>query len=342
MEFSPLSLWQPGEHDMSARITLLLLAYNHCEFIEAAARSTLLQACEPIEIIMSDDCSSDDTYARMQAIAQGYSGPHQVVVRRNETNLGIGRHLNALMRLAGGRLVVLMAGDDISLPTRVARNAQAWDASNQRLDLLASHVVDMSHDGKDLGVLRAESLQQWKSVDDWAQRRPYVIGAAHAITRRLFDRFGPLQDDVSHEDQVNVLRAVCSGGACTIDEPLVRYRRGGISAAFDHSPLAFRTFEAQRNARHFAVFAQWKRDASVAGCRSLVENAIADEEQGEIFVRRLLAASSLSQQLRLAAAASGLNAKQRWKKLSYLRAPRATLVFKRLKARWHARRIPRP
>ena len=92
-----------------------------------------------------------------------------------------------------------MAGDDISLPERIARTIQAWHDHGERPDLIAANVFDMTEDGHDVGIKQVDRLQEWRGVEHWAQRRPYVIGAAHAITRRLFDRFGPLANNVFHD-----------------------------------------------------------------------------------------------------------------------------------------------
>ena len=87
------------------RITLVVFAYNQSAMIDAAIDSALAQVGEPIEILLSDDASPDDTFARMQAKAAAYRGPHQVRVRRNPTNLGINGHFNAVVEAAqGGRL----------------------------------------------------------------------------------------------------------------------------------------------------------------------------------------------------------------------------------------------
>ena len=318
---------------MAVRVTLALLAYNQERFVETAMRSALAQTGEPIEIIVSDDASSDATFAVIQRISRGYDGPHRLVVRRNAANVGIGAHFNTLMRIATGRLVVLMAADDVSLPDRVEKTVRAWQALDERPDLMAAHVFDMSEDGRDLGIKHVDRLQDWRSVDDWARSRPYVIGASHAITRRLFDRFGPLANDVFHEDQINTLRAVCSGGGHTIDEPLVRYRRGGLSAV-QKSSKAFRAREARRNAMHLAMFDQWKRDAALAGCESTVAEAIEWAVQREMFTKGLLGASTVGAQLRWLAAHPEIGFEWRWKRVAQLWMPRAAQVAKRVKTRW--------
>ena len=271
-------------------VSFVVFAYRQATLIDAAIDSVLAQTGAPLEIILSDDASPDATHAHMLAKAAAYRGPHTVVVRRNARNLGMGEHFNAVMAAAQGELVILMAGDDLSLPDRADRVLAAWEASGRRADLIASHVIDMAHDGTDLGVLHVDDLSQWRSVDDWAQRRPHVIGAAHAMTKRLFGHFGPMAGDCLHEDQVSALRAVCGGGGVTVDAPLLRYRRGGISGRHvDADGAALRSRLKRVADRHLALHRQWLRDATLAGCLDTVRAATDREEQREQFLAALLA-----------------------------------------------------
>jgi glycosyltransferase involved in cell wall biosynthesis len=317
---------------MSVRITLALLAYNQEPYIEDAVGSALSQECEPIQILISDDCSTDRTYDLIKKSVARYEGPHEVVVRRTAANLGIGAHFNALMTAAKGRLVVMMAGDDISRRDRVAATAAAWDDSGEDLDLIAAHLVDMDEHGHTFGIIRVDALQEWRSVSDWARRRPYSYGAAHAVSRRLFDRFGPLNANASQEDQVNMLRAVLAGRAYTIDDALVMYRRGGISTGV-HSAATYRSWEARRTSIHLAVFEQWVRDAGVAGHEAAVRQAIERDVQGEQFLNRLVTTSSFWNQVQVVRSHTHLNWKWRWKRLLQLRAYRAFYAGKRLRRR---------
>jgi glycosyltransferase involved in cell wall biosynthesis len=320
----------------TARITLAILAYNQEQFVESAVRSALAQVCEPIEILVSDDCSTDGTFERIQQLVGEYRGPHRAVARRNPENLGIGRHFNALMQAAEGRLVVLMAADDVSRHDRVALTAAAWDRSAERLDLIAAHVVDMDENGDTFGVKRVDPLQDWHGVDDWTAWRPYVIGAAHAVTRRLFDRFGPLAPDCLQEDQVNSLRAILSGGAHTIDDSLVQYRRGGFSSGA-HDAATYRGWEARRSAIHLGVYAQWIRDAALCGHEAAVRQAIDPELQRDLFLTRLLAARSLGEQLRIVRSHPAIDRNWRWKRLMKARMFRTYEAAKRLRATLESR-----
>lgn len=317
------------------RITLAVLAYRQSSFIGDAVRSALGQIGEPIEILLSDDCSPDDTYERMQALAAAYDGPHQVVVRRNERNLGLTAHYNEVMKQAKGNLVVVMAGDDFSLPDRVSVTASTWDATGQRTDLLACDVIDMSFEGKDLGTLQVDDLAQWRGVGDWARKRPYVIGAGHAVTRRLFERFGPLQPGVMEEDQVNTLRALCSGGAVTMRQALVRYRRGGISS---HTrPATARDFLHQmqrKNSNYLALLRQWHADARIAGCTQVVEGVTQPTLDRETFLADLLSSPDLRGRLDAVRRATSVDIGWRLKKLLHVQLPGLSADTSRLQDLW--------
>ena len=271
------------------RLSLLLLVYNQAATVEQAVNSCLAQQGEPIELLLSDDASTDHSFALMQRLAADYHGPHLVRLNRNPHNLGIGAHLNRLVALSQGELLVVAAGDDASLPQRCQRLAQAWEAAGRRPDLLASPLVDMAADGSLHGLVVVDDLGQW-DLARWLRERPHVIGAGHAWTRRAFERFGPLHPHIAYEDQVMGFRALAGGGALTLPEPLVNYRRGGTSAkALPQTAEAVRERLRVQNRRHLAEVEQLRRDAVVAGLAAQVHPALQAEWERQRCLQALLA-----------------------------------------------------
>ena len=92
-------------------VTFALFAYNQEQFIREAVEGAFAQTYEPLEIILSDDCSTDRTFEIMQVMAAKYKGPHQVQVRKNEKNLGLADHINEVVKVTHGQVVVVAAGD---------------------------------------------------------------------------------------------------------------------------------------------------------------------------------------------------------------------------------------
>ena len=211
-------------------VTLILFAYNQSHFIAEAAASCLAQDyAGPLEILLSDDSSTDDTFSVLQRLADAYSGPHTVRARRNPVNQGIGGHYNTAIAEAKGDLIFTAAGDDISLPSRVRRVVDAWITKDRKADLLTSNLQRIDEHGSLGAPIVVADLSRWQRPEDWIRKRPYVVGAAHAFTPRLHRHFGDFIPGLVYEDQVMAMRAAMAGGGLKVDEVLVLYREGGVS-----------------------------------------------------------------------------------------------------------------
>jgi hypothetical protein len=319
------------------RISLILLACNQHATVRAAAESCLAQIGEPLEIVLSDDASSDGTFAELQAVATAYHGPHRVRARRNATNLGIGAHYNQLMKETSGALLVTAAGDDLSLPQRVQRLAAAWDASQERLDLIASHFTDMAPDGS-LGAHVVTDDLARLTLEGWCMKRPYTVGATHAFTRRMMERFGPFIDGVWYEDPVMALRAITTGGAITLPEPLVHYRRGGTSRwPRTHRGEQLVGWVRTQNRRVLAEIAQHTRDARLMGVETAVAAALAPTLARETYLAAMLDAPSDAERWRACRSAGALPMGWRLRKFMTFTFPDQAANLKSAKARWRGR-----
>lgn len=274
--------------------TLFLLTYNQEDTVEAAAMSCLQQACEPIEIVFSDDCSSDGTFAKLQIMAAQYQGPHHVRVRQNPHNLGIADHYNQAVSEASAELIVVAAGDDLSAPHRVAIILEAWRASQGRVNLIASYATSIDSSGKILGLIKTGHLEKWTNAQTWCKKRPYVIGATFAFHKKLFTAFGPLARGVDYEDQVLSLRAAALGGGLTLPEPLVHYRQGGLSSFKFAGHDSFLTQAKNKYQRQLAVYTQIIKDLETIGQAHLVTKKIINYIQKSNAVLELINKNPLS------------------------------------------------
>ena len=125
---------------------MLVIAYRMAGTVVEALESVLAQdlACE---VIVSDDCSGDDTLARCRERLDGYWGPHRVRLRSTASNRGLCGHLVELAALATTPVLVFQAADDMSAPQRVRRLVAALDANPQAM-LVGSAVDDVDAQGR--------------------------------------------------------------------------------------------------------------------------------------------------------------------------------------------------
>lgn len=324
--------------DVAPRTSLILLACNQAATVRAAAESCLAQQGEALEIVLSDDASSDDTYAVLCEVAQAYRGPHRVRARRNPVNLGIGAHYNRLIEETRGALIVTAAGDDISLPHRVERIVAAWRASGERAELIASDCISMAPDGTLGERIVNDDLAKF-DVERWCARRPFTVGATHAFTRRMMERFGPFVPDLWYEDIVMGLRAIMSGGALTVAEPLVHYRSGGSSRpALPASGDELVAKARRQNRRVLAEIEQHTLDARGAGFEAQVAAALAPTLAKERCLASMIDAPDNGARWQACRDAAALPLAWRLRKFMTYSCPEQASWIKLMQARLRGRR----
>ena len=214
-------------------VSFALLGYNQEKYTRAAVEAVLAQDYPRLEIILSDDCSSDRTFEIMQEVVAGYSGPNRIVFNRNASNQGLSGHVNAIHRIARSELLIFAHCDDISLPMRASRIVEMWLKTGGRVGLIHSSCYTIDDSGERQGKLDCPCLPALRSVAATAYGNAYALGATSAYSRRLFRLFGDLGGDVTHEDCAAAFRSLLAGlPIAYIDEPLILYRQFVGSSGF--------------------------------------------------------------------------------------------------------------
>lgn len=219
-------------HQDRPLITFALFTYNQEEYVREAIQGALSQTYSPLEIIISDDCSSDRTYDIINEETKDYSGPHTLKLNKNPKNLGIGKHVNKIMTLSTGELIVAAAGDDISLPHRTSRIYTEWSKDRSAHKSIHSNYIRIDHNGSPLNETGSTTNDNAQDLRKHLEGKFSFAGATHAWQRSLFNEFGPLLDDVITEDLTIAFRSALTGKLAYIEEPLVKYRVGGISSDY--------------------------------------------------------------------------------------------------------------
>ena len=110
--------------DTPPLVSFIVVAYNQDKYIKEAVLGAFSQTYQPLEIILSDDGSSDLTFEIMQDMVEKYVGPHKIILNKNKKNVGLVSHINNICEMSSGEIIILAAGDDISLPQRSERSVQ--------------------------------------------------------------------------------------------------------------------------------------------------------------------------------------------------------------------------
>lgn len=107
-------------------VSVILPVFNGEQFLPAAIESLLSQTHENIEILISDNCSTDST----QSIVERFLLQDQrIKFSRNETNLGPIANHNRCLAMASGEYIELFGHDDILNPNCIERLVNCLEAS---------------------------------------------------------------------------------------------------------------------------------------------------------------------------------------------------------------------
>lgn len=204
-------------------VTFALFAYNQEKYIREAVEGAFSQTYSPLEIILSDDCSSDRTFEIMEAMAREYSGPHLVKVRKSPRNRRLMGHINDVVVLAEGSIIVLAAGDDVSFPDRTAQLLaiyRKWPSTLSAcsnyftFDAKSSHPIAKEHSR----VRRFSLLRAASNFGGWGQ------GASYSYRRECFYWPEQLPENLELEDRILPFRAAILGNVAYTNKRLLKWR----------------------------------------------------------------------------------------------------------------------
>lgn len=104
-------------------VSICIPAYNSARFIERTINSILKQTYDNIEIVVVDDCSSDNTVEAVRQINDS-----RIKLYTNDTNQGMAGNWNRSVELTTGEYVKLIPADDIIYSTCIEKSLAVFKA----------------------------------------------------------------------------------------------------------------------------------------------------------------------------------------------------------------------
>lgn len=101
---------------MMELVSVIMPTYNCGRFIAESIRSVIAQTYTNWELIIVDDCSTDDTAERVA----GFDDP-RISYQRNTRNMGAALTRNKALREAQGRYIAFLDADDVWAPEKLTR-----------------------------------------------------------------------------------------------------------------------------------------------------------------------------------------------------------------------------
>ena len=200
------------------RVSVIIATFNGAAHVEKSLRSVLDQTMEDFEVVVVDDCSTDGTPNLVRGM-----GDHRIRLAANEANEGVVASRNRCLSLARGAYVAMLDHDDLSLPTRLERQADYLDAHGETVLVgTAAHTLEAGRMGpaKLKGPTTPE-LIGWMLLLSNPLVCSSVMFRAEAA-RRLG---GLMRPDYAYADDFDLYhRMAAHGRIARVDETLTVYR----------------------------------------------------------------------------------------------------------------------
>jgi glycosyltransferase involved in cell wall biosynthesis len=98
-------------------ISILIPNYNYIKYVATAVDSALAQTYPNVEVIVSDNCSTDGAW---ELLNERYGADPRVLLHQNERNVGMVANFDRLLALARGRYIMCLSSDDFLYPPHLA------------------------------------------------------------------------------------------------------------------------------------------------------------------------------------------------------------------------------
>lgn len=97
------------------KVSVIIPIYNSEKYLSEAILSILNQTFSDFELLLADDCSTDDTLKIAKSLAEK---DQRITLLENEKNSGVSYTRNKLHQIAQGEFIAVMDADDVALPDR--------------------------------------------------------------------------------------------------------------------------------------------------------------------------------------------------------------------------------
>lgn len=128
-------------------VSVIMATYNSEKFIRESVESVFKQTYQNWELIVTDDCSSDDTIPKLDGLRQ--QRPN-MEIRQTERNGGAAIARNCCLEAANGRYIAFLDSDDIWEASKLESQLVFMRKKKSAISCTSFRVIDMN--GNDTGI----------------------------------------------------------------------------------------------------------------------------------------------------------------------------------------------
>jgi len=201
----------------SPLISIILCSFNGEKFIEAQLNSLLNQTYPNLEIIISDDASTDATFRLLKA----YERDQRLKLFSQPHNLGQSKNVDFAIKKSLGEFIAFSDQDDVWLPQKIEKLYSA--TGDGHLVYCDSELIDEK--GGRLNKKISELRNMYTGDETTGFLFSNVVwGHAMLISKNILPFILPIPSEIPYDIWI-AFRAAATGGIKYLDIPLTLYRQ---------------------------------------------------------------------------------------------------------------------
>lgn len=257
----------------SEKVSIVVPSYNQRAYVEATLDHILQQDYPNLEVIVTDDASTDGTRdllreyvaavpCKMASYASYTDGKRversfhklypegrELRLVLNDQNVGATANYNRGLRLATGTFVTFIAGDDLPHPSMISTLVGALEAG---ADFAYADMFIVDDVGRILRRFALPNFDYKRSLCDW-----YLLGVCKLWRRSLHERVGYFDERYRLANDYDLFLRFAQAGARMVHIPKVLYsvrwhgpdRKTGLHAPENERRLVEESIEVALRAR---------------------------------------------------------------------------------------------
>jgi glycosyltransferase involved in cell wall biosynthesis len=224
-------------------ISTIIPSYNSARFVLQAVQSALEQTYSPVEVIVVDDGSTDDTRNRLASLKDCIHYVYQ-------SNGGVAKARNRGISEAQGELIAFLDADDQWLPAKLQKQ---WECLQVNPNVCLVH-TDLYRLYESSGA-RVYKYRDRKRFSGYCYSEFFwgnaVMTSTVLVTRSCLEEIGRFDEEIrdpSTEDLDLWLRIARHFPLAYIDEPLLLYREHATNGSHNQRKMLENEYYVLANA----------------------------------------------------------------------------------------------
>ncbi|MCW5912359.1 MAG: glycosyltransferase [Cyclobacteriaceae bacterium] len=254
----------------SPQVTVLMSVYNGMPYLSVAIESILNQTFQDVELIIIEDCSTDDSLEYLKSLRD-----HRIRLETNKVNLGMAASLNKGLLMAKGKYIARLDADDVALPNRIKTQFEFLEL-HPNIEFCGSHAQVIDQNDAPLFIWKRTLTPleiRWKILF----KNPFIHSSVMFRRNTVVDN-GITYQNLSGTDDYKFWSDLLKfGEGSNLDQVLIQYR------LHDKSMTKYNSTYMKAAHVHVALYNQsflLRRTLSFSDCEKLI---LAWQKNGHTF-----------------------------------------------------------